>query len=65
MIKKIKTFFVKQRIALAHAKYHRYMKRADEFRKQQNLIEFKTAIYQAEDAWRQVVILIEKVKEHG
>ena len=41
------------------------MKRADAFRKQQNLIEFKNAIYRAEDAWRQVVILIEKVKEHG
>jgi hypothetical protein len=65
VIKKIKTFFVKQRIALAHAKYHRCMKRADEFRKQQNLIEFKKAIYQAEDAWRQLVILTEKVKEHG
>lgn len=65
MIKKIKTFFIKHRIALVHAKYHRYMKRADEFRKQQNLIEFKTAIYRAEDAWRQIVILTEKIKVHG
>ena len=65
MIKKIKIFFIKQKIAFSHAKYHRYMKQDDKFRKQQNLISFKKAIYCAEDAWRKIVILTEKLKEHG
>jgi hypothetical protein len=47
---------------MLHATYHRNMKRAEAARKEQNIIEFKKYIYQAEDAWRKIVILTEKTK---
>lgn len=50
------------RIGLFHAKYHRSMKKADKARQDQNITEFKKYIYQAEDAWRKIVILTEKLK---
>ena len=50
------------RIGLLHAAYHRNMKRAEAARTQQNIVAFKKYIYRAEDAWRKLVILIEKNK---
>jgi hypothetical protein len=50
------------RIGMLHAAYHRNIKKADFARKQQDIIKFKKYIYQAEDAWRKLVILREKTK---
>jgi hypothetical protein len=47
---------------MLHATYHRNIKKADFARKQQDIIKFKKYIYQAEDAWRKLVILREKTK---
>jgi hypothetical protein len=58
MIRWIRTL----RIGLLHAAYHRNMKRAEVARTQQNIVAFKKYIYRAEDAWRKLVILIEKNK---
>jgi hypothetical protein len=52
----------KIRIGWHHAAYHRYMKRADQARQKQDIVEFKKYIYQAEDAWRKIIILTEKQK---
>ena len=50
------------RIGILHAKYHRNIKKADKARENQDIIEFKKYIYRAEDAWRKLVILTEKLK---
>lgn len=50
------------RIGLLHATYHRNMKRAETARTKQDIVKFKKYIYRAEDAWRKLVILIEKNK---
>ena len=50
------------RIGIMHAKFHRNMKRANKARSTQDIIAFKKYIYQAEDAWRKLVILTEKIK---
>jgi hypothetical protein len=50
------------RIGILHAKFHRKLKKADAARAEQDPIEFKKYIYQAEDAWRKIVILTEKLK---
>ena len=55
-------WWYKFRINMLHATYHRNMKRAEAARKEQNIIKFKKYIYQAEDAWRKIVILTEKTK---
>jgi len=55
-------WFRKIRIGLLHAKFHRLMKRAEEARSKQDVTSFKEYIYQAEDAWKQIVILTEKSK---
>jgi hypothetical protein len=47
---------------MLHAKYHRNMKRADVSRSNIDIVSFKKYIYRAEDAWRKLVILIEKNK---
>lgn len=52
----------KIRIGLLHAKFHRNMKQANLAREKQDIIQFKKYIYQAEDAWRKIVILTEKSK---
>lgn len=51
------------KIGLLHATYHRNIKKADIARKSFNVIEFKKYIYRAEDAWRKLVILQEKIKK--
>jgi hypothetical protein len=58
MIKWIRTL----RIGMLHAKYHRNMKRASVSRSNIDIVAFKKYIYRAEDAWRKLVILIEKNK---
>jgi hypothetical protein len=59
------TFFIKIRIGILHAAYHRNMKRADDARTNHDIVSFKKYIYQAEDAWRKIVILTNKIKTNG
>lgn len=60
------TFFIKIRIGLLHASYHRNMKRADKARESRDILNFKKYIYKAEDAWRKLVILTnKKIKTNG
>ena len=56
-------WFRKIRIGMLHATYHRNMKRAEGARQQQDVLRFKKYIYRAEDAWRRLVILTEKIKK--
>lgn len=58
-------YFIKIRIGLLHATYHRNMKRATTAREKQDIIEFKKYIYAAEDAWRKIVMLTNKIKSNG
>lgn len=55
----------KIRIGLLHAAYHRNMRKAETARSDQNILKFKKHVYAAEDAWRKLVILIEKNKQNG
>lgn len=55
----------KVRIGLLHAAYHRNMRKAEVARSNQNVLQFKKHVYAAEDAWRKIVILIEKIKPNG
>lgn len=55
-------WFRKIRIGFLHARFHRLMKRAVQARSKQDVSAFKKYIYQAEDAWKQIVILTEKSK---
>jgi hypothetical protein len=57
--------FIKIRIGLLHATYHRNMKHADIAREKQDIVSFKKYIYAAEDAWRKLVILTNKIKTNG
>ena len=52
----------KIRIGILHARFHRHMSRAISAREDHDVIKFKRHIYQAEDAWRKIVILTEKSK---
>lgn len=52
----------KIRVGLLHAKYHRNLKSAETARKQQDIVKFKKHVYQAEDAWKQIVIITNKNK---
>ena len=61
-MKKMFNWIRKFRIALLHAKFHRNMKRAEQARINKDIGKFKQHIYQAEDAWRKIVILTEKSK---
>ena len=56
-------WFRKIRIGMLHATYHRNMRRAEAARQQQDILRFKKYIYRAEDAWRRLVILTEKIKK--
>jgi hypothetical protein len=53
------------RIALLHATYHRNFKKAMLAKENVNLNSFKKHVYRAEDAWRKIVILTEKIKTNG
>jgi hypothetical protein len=61
MLKRI----IKIRIALLHATYHRSMKRAEKSRQRLDIVEFKKYVYAAEDAWRKLVILSNKLEPNG
>jgi hypothetical protein len=61
-MKKLIKWYFKFRIGILHAAFHRNMKHADTARSNQDLIQFKKYIYRAEDAWRKLVILTEKIK---
>lgn len=65
LINKIVIVIVKVRIGFLHAAYHRNMKKADIARSKQDIVTFKKYIYRAEDAWRQLVILTQKIKANG
>lgn len=55
-------WFYRFRIGILHATFHRNLKRAESAR---NLKKFEATamhIYKAEDAWRKIVILTEKLK---
>lgn len=62
MIRKIHKAFLRFRIAILHASYHRNMRRMETARSKHDIVEFKTYAYRAEDAWRKIVILTEKLK---
>ena len=53
------------RIALLHATYHRNFKKAMLEKENVDLHTFKKHVYKAEDAWRKIVILTEKIKTNG
>ena len=52
----------KIRIGILHARYHRILRKADNSRSNQDVLAFKKYVYQAEDVWRKIVILTEKMK---
>ena len=56
MYKKLIKIIIKFRIAILHAKFHRLMKRADKARISTDILKFKKCVYNAEDAWRKLVI---------
>jgi len=58
MIKEIRKLINKIRIGFLHASYHKNMKKATAASGDRDLVAFKQYIYQAEDAWRKIVILI-------
>jgi len=62
-MRNLNRLFLKLRIGILHAKYHRNLKNADKVRKQHNIVKFKRYVYRAEDAWRKLVILTEKLKK--
>jgi hypothetical protein len=64
-MKQILNILRKLRTGLLHATYHRNMKQAELARKSQDIIAFKKYIYQAEDAWRKIVIINNKSKTNG
>ena len=47
---------------MLHAAYHRNMKRMVQARSKHDIVKFKTYAYRAEDAWRKIVVLTEKLK---
>lgn len=52
----------KIKIGLLHATYHRWMRRAEQAQTNQDIHQFQKAIYKAEDAWRKLVIISNKIK---
>lgn len=62
MIRKIHKAFLRFRIAIFHAAYHRNMRRMEAARSKHDIVEFKTYAYRAEDAWRKIIVLTEKLK---
>lgn len=56
-------WWYKIRIGLLHATYHRNIKYAESARQKQDIVLFKKYIYRAEDIWKKIVILTEKIKK--
>jgi len=65
LINKLLVTISRIRINILHAAFHRNMKRADVARSKQDVVTFKKYIYRAEDAWRKIVILTQKIKANG
>ncbi len=63
MLQRLKIIFVQIRISILNATYHRNMKYAERCRITLDIIKFKKHIYAAEDAWRKLVILMQKIKK--
>ena len=61
----MRKIIIKIRIGILHAAYHRNIKKADVARGNQDIVKFKKYIYAAEDAWRKLVILTNKIKTNG
>ena len=51
------------KIAILHASYHRNLRKAEICQIAKDINGFKKYIYRAEDAWRKLVILVEKNKK--
>ena len=51
--------------AIAHASYHRALRRAEDARKRKNLKIFKRYIYRAEDAWKRLAKIQNKYKKQN
>ena len=64
-MKKVFNWFTRIRISMLHAEFHRNMKRAEQARTNRDIGKFKQHIYRAEDAWRKIVILTQKIKANG
>ena len=62
MIRKIHKAFLRFRTAILHAAYHRNMRHMEIARGKHDIVKFKTYAYRAEDAWRKIVVLTEKLK---
>lgn len=64
MIKRLLNSIRKFRIGFHHAAYHRNLKKAVFIYENgdKDLVQFKKYIERSEDAWRKMVILIEKQK---
>ena len=65
LINHISKFFAKIRIGILHATYQRNMRRANVARHKHDIVTFKKHVYLAEDAWRKIVILTQKIKANG
>ena len=46
-----------------HAKYHRNLKKAETAKDNKNIHAFKQFVYNAEDAWKKIIILNNKNKK--
>jgi len=56
-------FLDKIRIGLYHASYHRNLKNAEKQKDKQDIKKFQKYIYQAEDAWKKLVIIRKKYQD--
>jgi hypothetical protein len=65
LISKISKFLAKIHIGFLHAKFHRNMRKANISRSKHDIVTFKEHVYRAEDAWRKIVILTQKIKTNG
>lgn len=61
-MKKLSKWIRGVREALAHATYHRELKKAESARLDSDIKSFKKHVYRAEDAWRKLVLIREKNK---
>ena len=65
LINKISKLLASIRIGFLHATFQRNIKKANAARSKQDIVTFKKHIYKAEDAWRKIVILTQKIKANG
>ena len=63
MLQRLKIIFIQIRISILNATYHRNMKHEERCRIKLDIFKFKKHVYAAEDAWRKLVILMQKIKK--